>query len=306
MNKGGRTASDENRTHQHGKDSGVPVRRGKVVNAFIAATDPALDRLTEELIGEKTARKKAEKQLERQEATSARLPLIISWMLHDLRTPLTGVMGYASLIGDAVFGRLGDGAPNAEQLALRIEGNGTRMLEALDMARDYMKFAAGRLEIKKERADLGDGAAKAVEIMRQRAEDKKLILQLSRPVLTCAEVDQQLLKHVLISLIKSSIICTPKDGRIAVSVGTTDGLATISVSDTGRAITKEEMAFALNPGESAGSIRAVECRGLGFVVAKAFVESMGGRVGVESGDTGTTFSVVFPAAATDLNTSLHK
>lgn len=262
---------------QPGPDGTQPKEKrpsGKVVTAFVVS----------------------EPLVEQQGAASARLTLIISWILHDLRTPLTGVIGYASLLGDAMSGRLGGRAPDPAQLVPHIERNGTRMLEVLDLARDYLLGESGQLEIKKERVELGDVATMAVEIMRQRAEGKKLILQISRASLAYAEVDQQLLKHVLISLIKSSVMCTQKDGRIAVSTGTDDGLAIIRVSDTGMAVTMEEMAFALDPA-AAASIRAVECRGLGFVVAKSFAERMGGTVSVESAEgKGTTFTVAFPLA----------
>ncbi|MDD5340294.1 MAG: HAMP domain-containing sensor histidine kinase [Candidatus ainarchaeum sp.] len=272
----------------------LKATHGRVVGA--AGDEMMAHRKTQERLETALASARhAEKLLDQEKAASARLSLVISWIHHDLRTPLTVVIGYAPMLSEALSGAVPKGV-DPKHLANRIERSGTRMHQALDMARDYLRLVPGLLQIETGRVDLCGEAADAAGIMGQRAAEKGLALEHSHASGAYAVVDQKLLRHALISLIRSSIACAPKGSTVTLAAGAADGRATISVSDIGKAVTKEEMAFAFGTPEAGESIGETDFRGLGLIVARAFTERMGGTVSVDSAEGTTTVTMAFPLA----------
>ncbi len=321
-----------------GQPGGKEVLRvgqpGKVVIAIVRGKDPLLDALASRvdalassLAGERAARQKAEGAcademtarrrtqdrleqalalledrellLEQERALPARLSLLMTWILHGLRTPLTCTTGFAELLADTMAGQQkNDGAPlpDATVLLSRVQSGNARMLEALDIARDFLLVESGKFKVRLENLDLGNEAARVAGIMQPRAAENKLVLEACRCDRVHANGDARLLAHALASIIRTSIKCSKAGGHITLSAEKQRNLAVISVSDTGSPITPEERAFVLDSKDRGEHLGTVEGRGPGLAVAREFVEHMGGVISVESdGKKGTTVTIALPA-----------
>lgn len=299
-----------------------------MVTAIIRGKDPLVDALVSNLTGERAARKKAEEAcgdemiahrrtqerleqalsmvkdmeglLVKERALPARLSLLMAWILHGLRTPLTCTTGFTEILGDALaVPQKKDGAAPSDVKVLlsHIESGNARMRDALDIARDLLLVESGKFKANVEKLDLGSEAARAAGIMQPRAAESKLVLEASGCGPVQANGDAQLLAHALASIIRTSIKCSKAGEHIIISAEKQRDLAVISVSDTGSPITKEELAFVLDSSDRGNCIGTVEGRGPGFAVAREFVGHMGGAISVESDEKkGTTFTIALPAA----------
>jgi signal transduction histidine kinase len=113
----------------------------------------------------------------------------------------------------------------------------------------------------------------------------------ARPVVALADPD--LLRSVLLNLIRNALQAMAAGGTLRVSTGARDGWATIAIADTGPGIpaaAREEIFRPFHTTRTKGT-------GLGLTVARGLVTAMGGTLALESEvGVGSTFSVTLPAA----------
>jgi len=105
--------------------------------------------------------------------------------------------------------------------------------------------------------------------------------------------------QVLQNLISNAVKYTPKEGSVKVSVDFKENKVTISVSDTGIGIPKDEQdkIFKKFFRASNAALKETEGSGLGLSVVKSYIEEAGGRIWFESRERkGTTFFVELPVA----------
>jgi PAS domain S-box-containing protein len=213
---------------------------------------------------------------------------LISVVSHDLRTPLTSIMGYLELVLDEAEGPL---TPEQRRFLEVIERNADRLLALVNDLLLISRAEAGRLELDLAEADLVEIAAEVVEAQRPRAERVEVELKLIGEAVP-AVVDRARIAELLENLVSNAVKFTPPGGSVEVRVSRCEGAAILEVADTGMGISVGDRNHLFERFFRGRRARKVPGLGLGLSIVKAIVNAHGGRISVESRpEQGTTFRV---------------
>ena len=214
---------------------------------------------------------------------------------HDLRSPLTTITGYIELLD-----RVG---PLNDQQKVFIQHIQTSTHSITDMVNDLLDL--GRIEAgfenRKDEVALGTILRFTLGILEQQIKEKKLELILSiAPDLPVLLGNPIRLRQVLDNLLVNAIKYTPEKGRIKISLRAAGEQIIFEVTDTGIGIPIADQAHIFQKFFRAENAPAgTKGTGLGLAIVKSIVESLGGRIWVESVlGRGTKFSVILPAEKT--------
>ena len=110
--------------------------------------------------------------------------------------------------------------------------------------------------------------------------------------------DERKVKQVLLNLLSNALKFTPEGGKIDVRAAVNDGVAEISVTDSGIGISPDDQVAVFEEFRQVGSVaKKVEGTGLGLAISRKFIELHGGRIWVESQvGQGSTFAFTLPLA----------
>ena len=110
--------------------------------------------------------------------------------------------------------------------------------------------------------------------------------------------DERKVKQVLLNLLSNALKFTPEGGRIDVRAVLNEGLAEISVTDTGVGIAPEDQAVIFEEFRQVGTAdKKIEGTGLGLALSRKFVELHDGRIWLKSAPgEGSTFTFTLPLA----------
>jgi signal transduction histidine kinase len=219
-------------------------------------------------------------------------------MSHELRTPLNAVIGFAEIMEQEMFGKLGH--PKYREYCMLIRRGGRHLLRLLNDILDLAKVEAGAIVMDEKEFSLAAMVRAALEMMTVRAAGADVRLKL-RGVddLIKLRGDELRLKQVLLNLLSNAIKFTPPGGEITVSGGRgSGGQIVLRVQDTGAGIAPEDLVNLFKPFSQVDGpyARASEGSGLGLVISRCFVEAHGGTFVLESAPGhGTTAIITLPA-----------
>ena len=243
----------------------------------------------------------AQLELDRQNRTLRELERareeFMGLVAHELRTPLSSVVGYVEELRDGSAGTLSDDqqrflaviARNAERLRLLVD-------DLLFMAR----AEAGHASLDRADVDLSVLAAEAVEAARFGASEKSLELALRDGSAVRVDGDSRRLGQAIDNLLSNAIKFTPAGGRVDVSVEMQGSEAVVAVTDSGMGIGADELPhiFGRFYRTSGAEDAAIPGTGLGLGITRAIADAHGGLVEVESElGRGTTFRLRLPGGA---------
>ncbi len=231
------------------------------------------------------------------EAASRHKSEFLANMSHELRTPLNAVIGFSEVLAEGMFGDLND--KQAEYLQDILE-SGRHLLSLINDILDLAKIEAGRMELEAADVDLPSAIDTILLLMRERASRKDI--EIGRVIderLGAVRADERKVKQVLLNLLSNALKFTPEGGRIDVRADARDGMAEISVTDTGVGIAAEDQEAVFEEFRQVGdSAKRVEGTGLGLALSRKFVELHGGRIWVTSQvGVGSTFTFTLPIGA---------
>jgi signal transduction histidine kinase len=220
---------------------------------------------------------------------------LISDVVHELRTPMTSIIGYAKMLNMP-----GISEESKTQFAGTIHREATRLGKMVNDFLEWARLEAGRIRFEREAVDVRYLVQETVLLIEPQASERGITVKrdLSGEALLVVG-DAARLKQVLVNLASNGIKYNRDHGELSFGAHQADGEVCISVRDTGIGIPAESLDRVFERFYRApGAENVVRGSGLGLNVAKALVEAHGGRVGVESVvGQGTTFRVFLPLSS---------
>ena len=228
------------------------------------------------------------------EAASRHKSEFLANMSHELRTPLNAIIGFSEVLSERMFGELNE--KQAEYIG-DILASGQHLLSLINDILDLSKIEAGRMELELSDFDLPSTIENTLILVRERAVRRGITL--GRTVderLGTIRADERKVKQVLLNLLSNALKFTPEGGRIDVRATVNDGVAEISVRDTGVGIAPEEQEAVFEEFRQVGTAaKKVEGTGLGLAISRKFIELHGGKIWVTSQvGTGSIFAFTLP------------
>lgn len=219
---------------------------------------------------------------------------MLALISHDLRSPLTSIRGYVDLLLDKETGPL-----DADQLRFLdvIKRNAERLDGQIGDLLLVAGIAEGGLPLQRSAVDLPRVVMEAVETAAPAAREKGIELEAACQPLDPIYADGPRLAQVLDNLISNAIKYTPAGGRVDVRSSAKDDWISLTVTDTGLGMTRDELDSIFDPffRTDDAKERGIKGTGLGLVIVKAIVEGHGGGVRVNSKPgEGSRFTVSLP------------
>ena len=222
-------------------------------------------------------------------------PDILSTTTHELRTPLSIIREFVSIVYDEVPGPINDKQRGCLESALR---NCDRLATLINDILDVSKIESHKLTLDRQKTDI---RVLIEEIMRDYApkcEKKSQILTLE-----CAEslsdvlCSPQEISQVMLNLLSNARRYTPEGGRITIKIDSDHEYIAVHIVDTGIGISQDQLSMIYEKFVRVESIRSDTTRGagLGLTISKALVELNGGEIHVKSElGKGSDFCVTIP------------
>jgi signal transduction histidine kinase len=162
---------------------------------------------------------------------------------------------------------------------------------------DLSKIEAGRMELELTDFHLPTAIDNALILVRERAGRRGITLEhFVDERLGEIRGDERKVKQVLLNLLSNALKFTPEGGRVEVRAGMVDGVAEVSVTDTGVGIAPEDQGAIFEEFRQVGTAdKKAEGTGLGLTLCRKFVELHGGRIWIKSQvGAGSTFTFMIP------------
>jgi PAS domain S-box-containing protein len=209
---------------------------------------------------------------------------------HDVRTPLTGILGVAEILSE-------EGPQEAREFASSIHRNGQYLLEALDTTLEFVHLENEMEPLKCEAVDVSALAAEVVESYGARARDLGLELRFEGAEGVAALAHADGLRRALSHVVRNALKFT-EEGGATVRVRPARDHAIIEVEDSGIGMTPAFLRTLFEPfaQEDPTFARPLAGNGLGLPIAHRTLERMDGRIAAwsEKG-VGSRFTITLPA-----------
>jgi PAS domain S-box-containing protein len=246
-----------------------------------------------------TAVKKAEAELldakrAADEANAAKADLLAK-VSHEVRTPLNAIIGFAEVMLEERFGRLGN--ERYRDYLKDIHGSGRNVLGLVSDLLDLANIEAGRMELSFKGVSLNEIVAACVSAQSQHAARERIVVRTSfAPTLPAVVADERSIRQIVDNIVSNAVRFTGAGGQVIVSTAATDrGEVVIRVRDTGFGMTDQEIAAALEPFRQLATAGKGSGTGLGLPLTKALVDANRAMLHITSArDEGTLVEVVFP------------
>jgi two-component system sensor histidine kinase KdpD len=209
---------------------------------------------------------------------------LLNSISHDLRTPLSTVMGSATTLID--YG------PTlkpevASDLLVSIREEAERLNRYVGDLLDMTRLEGGALRTRSEWTDARDVLGAAIARVERRLGHRRLTRDFP-PDLSVVQVDPGLLEQAIVNVLENAIAYSPDGSKIEVAAYEDRGSVLISIEDEGPGIPKadidrifEKFRRLEEPSDRAPNDRS-KGAGLGLSIARGFIEAMGGRIAAAS------------------------
>jgi signal transduction histidine kinase len=215
---------------------------------------------------------------------------------HEVRTPLNSIIGFAELMLQERFGPIGN--KRYTGYVEDIHHSGLYALSLLNDLLDISKIDAGKFELNFTAVEVPEIVEDCAASLQPLAKRSRIVLRTSlAPDLPSVVADPRRLKQILLNLLTNAIKFTKEGGQVIVSGTLVDGELRIRVRDNGIGMTRDEIAFAMQPFHQLDTApRKQAGTGLGLPVTKALVDANRARLVLSSEPgIGTSADVIFPA-----------
>ena len=210
---------------------------------------------------------------------------------HELRTPLAILIGYASVLEE----EMGDSPHGYVPI---INRNAMRLRALIEDMLNLKYLESGVPTLSHDKLDLQEVIKEAIQDMSLVAKEKNLKVNINIPAdFPTIIADRKKFDLIIMNLLHNALKFTPPSGRVTCEAKAQGDRATISVSDTGIGIPKEQLSriFDRFYQVEESLTRGHEGMGLGLAIVRGMVDVCGGEIQVDSHEgQGTTFTFTLP------------
>ena len=219
--------------------------------------------------------------------------LFLAALSHELRGPLTAVIGWLEL------GMRSADDPAALHRSLEIAlRNARHQASIIDSLLEVSRMVSGKFRVERRAMALARTLRDAVEGCRPGAEERRVELCCRADEAIAIDGDRERMLQVLTNLIGNAIKFNRAGGRVEVRLEKHGGMARIVVTDDGAGIAPAALPYVFEPFWQAerDEARRYAGLGLGLTIVRHIVEQHGGRIAAESAGAGcgATFTVELP------------
>lgn len=218
----------------------------------------------------------------------------ISMASHQLRTPLTSIKGYTSMVLEGDAGKI---TPTQEKLLTQSFYSSQRMVYLIADLLNVSRLRTGKFVIETTPVDMAEMVDQELMQVKQSAASRSLTLDYKKPKkFPKIMIDDVKTRQVIMNFTDNAIYYTPAGGHIEVSVTETDTTVEFRVKDNGLGVPKADRPHLFTKFYRAGNARKArpDGTGLGLFMAKKVIVAQGGVIIFETEEgKGSTFGFKF-------------
>ena len=255
-------------------------RDRRLQGVFAAARDVSERKRLDQILLEKNLELEGARALA-EKANLAKSDFLSS-MSHELRSPLTAIVGFAQLMESSAAD---PPSPEQKESLAQILQAGWHLLTLINEILDLAKVESRQVPLSVEPVSLDECLAECRDMIVPQAEDRGIRMVFPEFKTPCYVLaDRTRVKQVIINLLSNAVKYNRPQGTVTVDCAAAGPeRIRISIRDTGAGLSPEDQAKLFQPFNRLGQEACgEEGTGIGLVVAKRLVELMGGVIGVES------------------------
>lgn len=219
----------------------------------------------------------------------------ISMASHQLRTPLTSIKGYISMVTDGDAGAI---KPEQKRLLDEAFASSQRMVYLIADLLNVSRLRTGKFLIEPSEVHLPDIVEQEINQLKPTAKSRRLKLTFNKPArFPTVMLDETKMRQVVMNFIDNAIYYTPAGGHIEISLMAKKDTIEYTVKDDGIGVPKEDQPKLFTKFFRAGNARKSrpDGTGLGLYMAQRVVSAQGGSIIFKSAaDKGSIFGFSFP------------
>lgn len=214
----------------------------------------------------------------------------IHTIVHDLRSPLTSILGYVDLMGRA--GALNETQHDFKQRVI----HSVQQINSLINDLQVLAACESSQRQPREKVQVKAAAKKAADALEKQFKPRKLELEMNIPdaVEVCALPGE--IKILLEKLLENAVQYSPPDEKVCLNCSIQQNMACIEISDMGPGIPESEKDLIFTHFYRGSNVSSsTEGTGLGLSIVQAILDNHGGKISVKSSPgEGSTFTVYLP------------
>lgn len=216
---------------------------------------------------------------------------LVAYLAHDIRTPLTSVVGYLSLLAespDLPIERRAKYAGIALEKALRLEA-------LIEEFFEITRYNVSSIVLERENVDIGLFVQQVADEFGLAAEDRGVEVVIDAPSGQIAFIDPSKMARALGNVVKNAVAYSNPGTKVDLSAQAADEKLVFIVEDVGKEISKSHLERIFERFYREDGARGQEANaGLGLAIAREVVEAHGGTITAESEGGITTFRITIP------------
>ncbi len=216
---------------------------------------------------------------------------LIYIVTHELRSPVTAIRGYLSLITEGMGGEV---SKEMKDLMVPLSESSDHLVQLINDLLEVARSEAGRLEIRMEAVSLPEVIHGSAEELHSLASQKRITVQYDERGVEGIKVaaDPMRVKQVIVNLISNAIKYGKVKGFIRIRHEVTADMVTTYITDDGLGMSAEDQKHLFEKFYRSSKVGKIIGTGLGLFITKELVEKMGGTITCVSKEgEGTTFGV---------------
>jgi len=251
-------------------------------------------KLETEITKRKSAETKAREAYKQEKELNELKTRFISTASHEFKTPLTAVLSSAELLDR--YGRKWDESKYKEHL-MRIINSVDYLNDLINDVLTISRTETGKIKFEPKRLNIitiCNNISEEIQVLLSEKHQLEMTCPIKDPMIN---LDEKLLKFILINLLSNAIKYSPEGGKIGWDIQVRDKKLHINISDEGIGIPKENLKYLFSPFYRTDNVKDIPGTGLGLSIVKRSVELHNGIIKVNSQEgEGTEFHVIIPFA----------